>query len=281
MYSPSLSHCLQQTQPRSNLWACTCRIVNHYAGTQHPCTDFTVLMAALVFSSLAASVNSNAWSGASSGPGSERRQLRMSALELEGFLTEMLADQGFAWETFETPVAPSLHVVVGTTSSNSNAPADLDGHSEQYIIRGVTHQNLSLPAHRHLLDVFCQRDWICPVSPGRTIRRHAAAPQRPRIQGELAAYTTGPAAGSPTARVRVCSHSWSDWGRASRSTGPTRPTTSCWTSGSALVGVNYILLKVLSLGLRIIPEVRGFGEEYEDVGVCGSLQQIAHDELKL
>ncbi|KAK4445377.1 hypothetical protein QBC34DRAFT_429152 [Podospora aff. communis PSN243] len=48
-----------------------------------------------------------------------------------------------------------------------------------------------------------------------------------------------------------------------------------------VVGIDYILLKVLSLGLRIIPEVRGIGEEYEDVNVCGSLQQIAHDELKL
>jgi len=33
--------------------------------------------------------------------------------------------------------------------------------------------------------------------------------------------------------------------------------------------------------LRIIPELQGFRENYEDVGICGSLNQIAHDELKI
>lgn len=36
---------------------------------------------------------------------------------------------------------------------------------------------------------------------------------------------------------------------------------------------------IASFGLRIIPELQGFGNEYEDVNACGDLRGIAHDEL--
>ncbi|KAI1843298.1 hypothetical protein JX265_007772 [Neoarthrinium moseri] len=38
---------------------------------------------------------------------------------------------------------------------------------------------------------------------------------------------------------------------------------------------------IYTFGMRIIAETGGFGEEYEDVNVCGDLRGIAHDELKL
>lgn len=36
-----------------------------------------------------------------------------------------------------------------------------------------------------------------------------------------------------------------------------------------------------TFGMRIIPEIQGFGEDYEDVDICGDLAPIAHDELKV
>lgn len=38
---------------------------------------------------------------------------------------------------------------------------------------------------------------------------------------------------------------------------------------------------LFTFGMRIIPESLGFGEEYEDVNICGNLAPIAHDELKI
>lgn len=38
---------------------------------------------------------------------------------------------------------------------------------------------------------------------------------------------------------------------------------------------------LFTFGMRIIPESLGFGEDYEDVNICGDLAPIAHDELKI
>jgi len=37
---------------------------------------------------------------------------------------------------------------------------------------------------------------------------------------------------------------------------------------------------LVTFGLRIIPEIDGFGEEYEDVNICGDLTGRALDELR-
>ncbi|CAK7237408.1 hypothetical protein SEUCBS140593_009950 [Sporothrix eucalyptigena] len=45
------------------------------------------------------------------------------------------------------------------------------------------------------------------------------------------------------------------------------------------VGVDFILLQVMGVAIRIIAEVDEFGEEYEDVGICGDMVRAVHDEL--
>ena len=45
------------------------------------------------------------------------------------------------------------------------------------------------------------------------------------------------------------------------------------------IGIDYILLWMLGLGLRIISEIDGFGEEYEDIGICGDMSGHIHDGL--
>lgn len=46
------------------------------------------------------------------------------------------------------------------------------------------------------------------------------------------------------------------------------------------MGIDYILVKLLGNGLRIIPELNGFGENYEDVNSCGDMSGPVHDELR-
>jgi len=41
----------------------------------------------------------------------------------------------------------------------------------------------------------------------------------------------------------------------------------------------YIFLRLFGVGFRIIPEIRGFGNEYKDVNACGPLTGIVYDEL--
>lgn len=46
------------------------------------------------------------------------------------------------------------------------------------------------------------------------------------------------------------------------------------------VGVDFILLQAMGVAIRIIPELAGFGEEYEDVAICGDMSGPTYDKLR-
>ncbi|CAK7225016.1 hypothetical protein SCUCBS95973_005717 [Sporothrix curviconia] len=46
------------------------------------------------------------------------------------------------------------------------------------------------------------------------------------------------------------------------------------------IGIDYILMQAMGVAIRIIPELTGFGEEYEDVDICGDVYTAIQDELR-
>lgn len=117
----------------------TCKIVNHYANTEHPCTWLSALLASLLAAAIQASTSPDTGrEGTQSG--AKRRQLQILGPEL---LTNIFDTQGFNWDKIDT----SPGIDTGRVLDSSYHVNNSDNVLEHYII--LHHPRCRPPKYFH------------------------------------------------------------------------------------------------------------------------------------
>jgi len=242
----------------------TCRQINHHAGTDLLCTELASLVAAITYGAvLAASKPDKGWEGAEGGPG--RRALDGN----HHVLFNYLQSHGFEWQRLELSTISKRHSVEAVPDSFV---------TEHFVLRAVHQTNSTLTPADIYFTTYANRTGTV-----RTIhvpvagigKRHDGAGFKVSWK---AVDWNSQAMSQPGATPVI------GWVAQELSTAISRNWV-WWVDNRNLeewigyVRINYIMLRLLSVGLRIIPELTGFGENYEDVGICGDINKVIHDEL--
>jgi hypothetical protein len=234
-----------------------CTIINHNAGTSQPCSAYALAVALSVGSIIQR--QQDRATPATGTTTSSRRDLPNAASNI--FVDNMIA-HGFTWGEIETPAV----------TRRDNTSNDV---TEYFIIRDVLHPDPSItPADVHYKEFTNGTGYL------HFVHQPANSDLQKRHEGAgfkynwLCGYYDGKAA-----NVDIKSLSFQLGASISQN----------WAYDAdyfaldqwiGAVGIDYILVKLIGVGIRIIPELRGFGEEYENVNICGDMTTPIHDELK-
>ena len=235
-----------------------CSLVNHYAQTDHPCVHYALIVALTVGSiiesqkSLATPIDGTKTS--------ERREITKSSMSL---FVGNLDKLGFNFGHVETPAIERR-----------------DGEeeiAEHFIVRNFQHPDTTItPADVYFKSYtngtgFMIYNHDVSVGNGTLGKRHNGAGFKynwhcgywePKSQdADINAISFQLGAG--------IANNWAIGGD-----------NYALDQAVYAAGIDYILLKLIGVAIRIIPELRGFGEEYEDVNICGDMTQPIHDELR-
>ena len=233
-----------------------CRIVNHHGGSNFPCTEYALLAASVLAPIIMSQASQN--TPVEGAKPSGRRQASIAAHQT---FADHFAGNGLVWEQIETP----------TVTRRGNTSDEVDEH---FIIRGVAHPDLTItPADIHYTSFANGTGFVHAIhEPANTAlhKRHDGAGFKYNWR---CGYWDPKAANgdvrSPSARLaQDISNDWASKADIEKM--------DEWIGAA---GLDYIVLKLFGVAIRIIPELRGFGEEYESVDICGNMDGPIHDEL--
>jgi hypothetical protein len=231
-----------------------CLIINHNANINQPCAGYAgivgVTVAVIVRLNQRPDVPSEGTST------SDRRQLQIGAAET---FVDSFSQEGFVWDQIETPA-------IEPRADYSN---DIVDH---FVIRGVKHANISVtPADYHYTS-FVNGTGVLHV-------KHSAANEdiQKRHNGAGFKYNFWCSYWIPQANQPDLTQEASRLGQEIAADWSFRANVLWMDEWIGAIGIDYILLKLFGFGIRIISEVESFGENYEDVNVCGDLSlDITH-----
>ncbi|CAK7213173.1 hypothetical protein SBRCBS47491_001712 [Sporothrix bragantina] len=239
-----------------------CGRVNHGARSDHPCLAYADVVGQMVAGLIAMGTYSS--SGFTKAVASRRRSADATdhSTTLLNIFADHLFEQGYAVGGVEVHPQTDQERRRDSTaeSSASNTVA------ASFALRDVVHPNQTFTAADLLLTTYVDGTGTLLVKhqlPGQTKRsanhdgpgfkynyRYEVLADAARNQNIVAiANAVGSAIGN-------------QWGFVAENTAMDQ-----WIGA---VGIDYILLQALGVGFRIIAETNGFGEEYEDIGICGN-----------
>ncbi|OAA54583.1 hypothetical protein SPI_08829 [Niveomyces insectorum RCEF 264] len=255
-----------------------CRIVNHYSTSTHPCSDYGGVVALTI----GAIIQTQMTDSSSTGVGTSNKHRRdgggdnaTSVLAADIFASH-LESNGFSFGQIETTTT------VSRRDNNANVTGAPDV-AESFVIRNVVDPTSNITAADFHYTSFADGTGYIHVihttvgDNGDTShsnvlsKRHDGAGFKynwNRYVFNVATYgadvqTLGNSVGQGIAQ---------DWAYDSDY--------FLLDEWIGAIGVDYILLQAMGVAVRIIAELDGFGEEYEDVGICGDVSGAVHDELR-
>jgi hypothetical protein len=238
-----------------------CTLINHNRGTTQPCVTVAGLVATTVASILqAAGVNSD-----STGTATSRRDQGSTAAIFAGHM----ASNGFKWDTVD-----HVPVVAAYDATHNHTVV------EHFVMRGLVNDAVTTVPHDHHVKTYADGTGmvitVASSSSSSSTNATVGAVQK-RHDGAGFKYNwrrfdyQSNFLGSPDLSVipNLAGAIAQDWAfRADN-----QNLDEYFLAG----GID----QVYDFGLRIMSEIQGFGEEYEDVNICGDLGGRAHDELKV
>ncbi|CAK7207977.1 hypothetical protein SEUCBS139899_010811 [Sporothrix eucalyptigena] len=245
----------------------TCKIINHYTSSEHPCADIAGGIAATT----AAIIAIQMIEGSSTGVGTSNKRdanatwppsaldIFVEHLESTGFTYSQVEEAALTRRSNDDEILNSF-VVRDVFNPAGNATA-ADFHYTSFVngtgYVHVIHETTSSAKRA--------------APPAGLVKRHDGAGFKynwNRYVFNSAAY----GANINSLSVGIGQGIAQDWAYDSDNF-----LLDQWIGA---VGVDYILLQAMGVAIRIIPELAGFGEEYEDVGICGDMSGPTHDELR-
>ncbi|KAK4141178.1 uncharacterized protein C8A04DRAFT_31276 [Dichotomopilus funicola] len=258
-----------------------CRLVNHNAGTEQPCTEVAAIVALVILAVLDIQTETKA-------PITGEQPVNKRTTELNAVVSivqDHFSAVGFSWDLIDTPQLAAKFVhTTNDSSSPSNSNDDINDIIQHFIIRGVTHPSVSTTPADISFTTF--RNNTGTVCTAHTLANHALTTSNRR--------RTNPKAGF---KINYQTYFWDP--RAEKAYGNTdfKQVMLAVAQGMAkdwaydanyfalgewigVAGFRYILFRLLGTAIRIIPEpVAYWGDEYESVEVCGALSSDVRGQL--
>jgi hypothetical protein len=233
----------------------TCTLINHNANTNQPCSAVAVLVASVVGGILQKAGENSA----STGTATSRRDGGSTSAMFAHHMTT----NGFKWDVID-----HMAVVEAYNTTNNHTMM------EHFIMRGLVHDALSVPQDHHV-KTYADGTGVVITAPSSSSNATADG-LRKRHDGAGFKFNwrrfdyQSTFLGSPDLSVipNLAGAISQDWAA--------RADNDNMDEYILAGGIDH----VYDLGLRIISEIQGFGEEYEDVNICGDLSTRAHDELR-
>ncbi|KAL1890885.1 hypothetical protein Sste5346_008026 [Sporothrix stenoceras] len=283
-----------------------CTLVNHYQHSDHPCLAYSTVVASTIAAII--SIATNARSGFAGVGTSNRRALLLRGADsglgsaystaLLDAVTEQLLSQGFIVGNSEVRTLSRRSGSGSNTtsfSSYSSPTAATDSVTAAFVIHDVVHPNLTItPADFHFTSY---ADGTETVLVKHRLADHAQnnsnSNNRTTVAGRSTQVSAQPQHDGPGFKYNYRLDVLADEARGQDISGIANMIGSAvgnhwgWEAENAAmdqwigaIGIDYILLRALGLGVRIISEIDGFGEDYEDIGICGNMGDRIHDELR-
>ena len=249
-----------------------CRIINHYTTSTHPCTDYAGAVALTIGVIVQTQMKDGSDTGATTSDKRRRRDDASDASTSDIFV-EHLKLGGFSFGQIETTTT------VSRRATNDNTTAAAPEVAESFIIRNVVEPSGNITAADFHYTSFTNGTGYLHVihattdggdSNGLEKRHNGAGFKYSWNRFVFNKSATGADINSLAVSIgQKISQDWAydaDYFELDQ-----------WIGA---IGVDYILLKAMGVAVRIISELDGFGEEYEDVNICGDVSGAVHDELR-
>ncbi|KAM7213554.1 hypothetical protein V8F06_011051 [Rhypophila decipiens] len=235
-----------------------CRIVSHHRDANLPCTEYTGAVASVLVGVFTYTQRGDTPSSGTSTSG--RRDAPFAAVDL--FINSFAAN-GFDYGEVET-------LAVKRRDDDPNAV------TEHFVLRDVVHPNTPItPADYHFKAFANGTGYVHAIHQSTNAtglqKRHDGAGFKYNFYTFLRTVAT-PQPDLSNEFIQAAQAIAQNWAYDADYFGI--------GEYFPAMGIDYVLIKLLGNGLRIIPELDGFGENYEDVNACGDMSGPVHDELR-
>ncbi|KAK4206682.1 hypothetical protein QBC37DRAFT_434569 [Rhypophila decipiens] len=237
-----------------------CRIVSHHRDAQYPCTEYTGFVASALLGVFTFTQKGDTPSSGAHTSG--RRDAPVAAVDL---FIDSFAANGFDYGEVET-----FNVKRRDNDDDPNAL------TEHFVLRDVVHPNTTItPADYHFKAFANGTGYVHAIHQSNSATGLQKRHDGPGFKYNFQTFVWTVQTPQPDLRkefIQAAQAIAQHWAYSA----------DYYGIGEYFpaMGIDYILVQLLGNGLRIIPELNGFGEGYEDVNACGDMSGPVHDELK-